>query len=175
MLKLGLVLIKPTFRVGEPNVRLSPQQRRESRWGGWLPLPPSQRQGGAVTQHELGAATMEITTVGLNLAKDVFKVHAIGSTGGVVVRRSLGRAQVVSASSRRVSLALRRGACSQQSLRLLQRQQHTRKRDHEMGTSHKLLGFALAGVLAAATPALAGKRDQSVKFAYDQAPENVDP
>ena len=39
----------------------------------------------------------------------------------------------------------------------------------------QLLGFALAGVLAAATPALAGKRDQSVKFAYDQAPENVDP
>ena len=45
-----------------------------------------------------------------------------------------------------------------------------------MATPHKLLGrLALAGVLAAATPALAGKRDQSVKFAYDQAPENVDP
>ena len=28
--------------------------------------------GGAVTQHELGAAAMEITTVGLDLAKDVF-------------------------------------------------------------------------------------------------------
>ena len=44
-----------------------------------------------------------------------------------------------------------------------------------MATRHKLLGLALAGVLAAAAPALAGKRDQSVKFAYDQAPENVDP
>src|SRR3954454_1403436 len=44
-----------------------------------------------------------------------------------------------------------------------------------MATRHKLLGLALAGVFAAATPALAGKRDQSVKFAYDQAPENVDP
>jgi len=32
---------------------------------------------------------MEITTVGLDLAKNVFQVHAIGSTGGVVVRRSL--------------------------------------------------------------------------------------
>src|SRR4051794_40600207 len=95
MLKLGLVLIKPTFRVGEPNVRLSPQQRRESRWGGWLPLPASQRQGGAVTQHELGATTMEITTVGLDLAKNVFQVHAIDNTGGVVVRRSLRRAQVI--------------------------------------------------------------------------------
>src|SRR4051812_16510949 len=67
----------------------------QSRWGGWLPLLASQRQGGAVTQHELGATTMEITTVGLDLAKNVFQVHAIGSTGGVVVRRSLRRAQVI--------------------------------------------------------------------------------
>ena len=38
---------------------------------------------------------MEITTVGLDLAKNVFQVHAIGSTGEVVVRRSLRRAQVI--------------------------------------------------------------------------------
>ena len=38
---------------------------------------------------------MEITTVGLDLAKNVFQVHAIDSTGGVVVRRSLRRAQVI--------------------------------------------------------------------------------
>ena len=38
---------------------------------------------------------MEITTVGLDLAKNVFQVHAIGSTGGVVVRRFLRRAQVI--------------------------------------------------------------------------------
>src|SRR3712207_1092069 len=66
-----------------------------SRWGGWLPLPASQRQGGAVTQHELGATTMEITTVGLDLAKNVFQVHAIDNTGEVVVRRALRRAQVM--------------------------------------------------------------------------------
>jgi hypothetical protein len=44
----------------------------ETRRGGWLPLSASQRQSGAVTQHELGATTMEITTVGLDLAKNVF-------------------------------------------------------------------------------------------------------
>ena len=44
-----------------------------------------------------------------------------------------------------------------------------------MATRHKLLGLALVGVLASAAPALAGKRDQFVRFAYDQAPENVDP
>ena len=38
---------------------------------------------------------MDITTVGLDLAKNVFQVHAIGSTGEVVVRRSLRRAQVM--------------------------------------------------------------------------------
>ena len=38
---------------------------------------------------------MEITTVGLDLAKNVFQVHAIGSTGEVIIRRSLKRAQVI--------------------------------------------------------------------------------
>jgi len=38
---------------------------------------------------------MEITTVGLDLAKNVFQVHAIGSTGEVVVRRVLRRAQMM--------------------------------------------------------------------------------
>ena len=38
---------------------------------------------------------MEITTVGLDLAKNVFQVHAVSDTGEVVVRRSLRRAQVI--------------------------------------------------------------------------------
>src|SRR5690348_14374777 len=68
---------------------------RQSRWGGWLPLPALQRQGGAVTQHELGATTMEITTVGIDLAKNVFQVHAVSQSGEVIVRRALRRAQVI--------------------------------------------------------------------------------
>ena len=43
---------------------------------------------------------MEITTVGFDLAKNVFQVHAISSTGEVVVRRALRRAQVVPFFSR---------------------------------------------------------------------------
>src|ERR671917_254568 len=35
--------------------------------------------------------------------------------------------------------------------------------------------MALLGCFIASGPALAGKRDNSVRFAYDQAPENVDP
>ncbi len=38
---------------------------------------------------------MEITTIGLDLAKNVFQVHAISSTGEVVARRALRRAQVI--------------------------------------------------------------------------------
>jgi hypothetical protein len=49
---------------------------RHSRWGGWLPLPALQRQGGAVTQHELGATTMEITTVGIEAGIDLFGERA---------------------------------------------------------------------------------------------------
>jgi transposase len=59
------------------------------------PAPALQRHSGAVTQHELGATTMEITTVGIDLAKNVFQVHAISGTGEVLARRALRRAQVM--------------------------------------------------------------------------------
>ena len=38
---------------------------------------------------------MEITTVGIDLAKNAFQVHAIGGAGEVLARRVLRRAQVV--------------------------------------------------------------------------------
>ena len=38
---------------------------------------------------------MTISTVGIDLAKNVFQVHAVSSTGEVVVRRSLRRSQVI--------------------------------------------------------------------------------
>jgi len=38
-----------------------------------------------------------------------------------------------------------------------------------------IAGAALAGLLAIAAPALAGKKDDTIRFAYDQAPESVDP
>ena len=37
---------------------------------------------------------MEVSTVGLDLAKNLFQVHAINSAGAVVVRKSLRRAQI---------------------------------------------------------------------------------
>jgi len=37
---------------------------------------------------------MDITIVGLDLAKNVFQVHGINATGDVIVRRRLRRAQI---------------------------------------------------------------------------------
>ncbi len=39
---------------------------------------------------------MKITTIGLDLAKNVFQVHGIDAAGEVVVRRALRRGQVLS-------------------------------------------------------------------------------
>ncbi len=38
---------------------------------------------------------MNVSTVGLDLAKNVFQVHGIDSTGNVIVRRSLRRRQMI--------------------------------------------------------------------------------
>ena len=38
---------------------------------------------------------MEIATVGLDLAKNVFQIHAISGTGEVVIRRALKRSQMI--------------------------------------------------------------------------------
>jgi transposase len=39
---------------------------------------------------------MEITTIGLDLAKQVFQIHGVNEAGGGVVKRRLRRAQVIS-------------------------------------------------------------------------------
>ena len=54
------------------------------RWGGWLPLPASQCAKFVVSikDHEQKEpSAMNVTTVGLDLAKNVFQVHGIDSAG----------------------------------------------------------------------------------------------
>jgi hypothetical protein len=55
---------------------------------------------------------MKITTIGLDLAKNIFQVHGIEDAGTVVVRRALRRGQVLGflPSLNLVSLAWRRVA-----------------------------------------------------------------
>src|SRR5262245_64835401 len=54
---------------------------------------------------------MEITTIGLDLAKNVFQVHGVDATGQVVVRRSLRRAQMLPFFTRLPSCLVGMEAC----------------------------------------------------------------
>jgi transposase len=54
---------------------------------------------------------MEITTIGLDLAKSVFQVHGVDATGQVVIRRSLRRAQMVPFFTRLPSCLIGMEAC----------------------------------------------------------------
>ena len=38
---------------------------------------------------------MDVTTIGIDLAKHVFQVHAVNAAGNVIVRKALRRAQVL--------------------------------------------------------------------------------
>jgi hypothetical protein len=49
------------------------------KWQCWLPLK------------EMGASTMKITTVGVDLAKNVFQVHGVDERGKTVLRKQLRR------------------------------------------------------------------------------------
>src|SRR5450432_1930956 len=53
-------------------------------------------QSGSAEQplKRMGASTMKITTVGIDLAKNVFQVHGIDERGNAVLRKQLLRAQV---------------------------------------------------------------------------------
>ena len=49
---------------------------------------------GETTTQPMGAFTMKITTVGIDLAKNVFQVHGVDERGKVALRRQLKRHQV---------------------------------------------------------------------------------
>lgn len=54
-------------------------------------------QSGSVTNHwnKMGASVMQITTVGLDLAKNVFQLHAVDQRGKVALRKQLRREQLM--------------------------------------------------------------------------------
>src|SRR5262249_50086858 len=51
--------------------------------------------GSSETNHMRRAVHMQITTIGLDIAKNVFQVHGIDAAEKVVVRKQLRRAQVM--------------------------------------------------------------------------------
>jgi transposase len=67
-----------------------------------------------VEGHQKEASVTEVTTIGLDLAKNVFQAHGAGSSGEVVFRRKLRREQVMSffASQSRCLVAMEACASS---------------------------------------------------------------
>jgi transposase len=55
---------------------------------------------------------MDITTVGLDVAKQVFQVHGIDAHGKVVVRKQLRRKEVVEYFTQLPACVMGREACS---------------------------------------------------------------
>ena len=45
--------------------------------------------------HRAGGPTMQLTTIGFDLGKNVFQVHGVTADGQVIVRKKLGRAEVL--------------------------------------------------------------------------------
>jgi len=64
-----------------------PQPLRQC--GGPRPLPATNRQVIAATNSHQGAVHMQITTIGLDIAKNVFQIHGIDAAEKVVVRKQL--------------------------------------------------------------------------------------
>src|SRR6516165_8178621 len=56
-------------------------------------------------------SVMEVTTIGLDLAKSIFRVHGVDTTGEVVVRRPLRRAQMLPFFARLPSCLVGMEAC----------------------------------------------------------------
>ena len=60
------------------------------------PFAASVCQSGAVEViHSQGAVHMQVTTVGLDLAKNVFQLHGVDAHGRTVLRKRLARAKVL--------------------------------------------------------------------------------
>ena len=58
------------------------------------------RVEGVVTNTRKEPSTMQVSTIGFDLAKQVFQVHGVDADGVVVLRRRLRRSEVVSFSAR---------------------------------------------------------------------------
>src|SRR5580704_6980336 len=62
-----------------------------------VPAPPAASSDRVIVVNEShqGAVHMQITTIGLDIAKNVFQVHGIDTAERVVVRKQLRRRQVL--------------------------------------------------------------------------------
>ncbi len=62
---------------------------------GWTPPTALVCQSGGVEHHLREASMGEVSTIGVDLAKNVFQVHGADASGAVVFRKKLRRSQVL--------------------------------------------------------------------------------
>ena len=96
------VLLRPprfgAVKVGN-RLRIFPtllQRMKSVPFGGRCPLAATRypRVIVAIESHQ-GAIDMQVTTIGLDIAKNVFQIHGIDAAEKVVVRKQLRRSQVL--------------------------------------------------------------------------------
>ena len=79
----------------DPVVTERRQEGRGLPMMGWTPPTASVCQTAGVESHQREASVSEVSTIGLDLAKNVFQAHGASSSGEVIFRRRLRREQVM--------------------------------------------------------------------------------
>ena len=79
---------------------------------GWTPPPTALTcQDGGVESHQREASVTEVSTIGLDLAKNVFQAHGADAAGAPVFRRKLRRDQVLAFFASQPSCVVAMEAC----------------------------------------------------------------
>jgi hypothetical protein len=105
-----------------------------------------------VDSNRRGTAMETVVTVGLDLAKSVFQVHAVDASGAVVIRRALRRANLLDFFRKLPRCLVGREACVLDPIRVLpygpaagerphQNAGHTNEPDHMCEPKEKQLAF----------------------------------
>jgi hypothetical protein len=68
--------------------------------------------GSSETNHIRGAVHMQITTIGLDIAKNVFQIHGIDAAEKVIVRKQLRRGQIIAFFEALAPCLVRMEACA---------------------------------------------------------------
>ena len=61
---------------------------------------------------KMGASGMEISTIGIDLAKEVFQIHAVDARGNVVLKKKLKRKEMVAFFANLTPCLIGMEACS---------------------------------------------------------------
>ena len=62
---------------------------------GWTPPTASMCQSGGVEHHLREASVTEVSTIGLDIAKQTFQAHGADATGQVLFRRKITRGKLM--------------------------------------------------------------------------------